>query len=51
MVGIASESDYVPELDLLVVQLFMSCSLAIGPAAVAVLAALPATGRWIAARP
>lgn len=51
LVRVAAETDRVPELDILVLQLFMSVSFAFGPAAVAVLAAVPATGRWIAARP
>ncbi|MFI5715947.1 hypothetical protein [Nocardia sp. NPDC051750] len=49
--GELTESDHVPELGLLVLQLFMSAALAFVPAAAAVLAALPATGRWIDARP
>lgn len=47
----ASSTDHVPDIDLLALQLVMSTTFAIGPAAVAVLAALPATGRWVDARP
>ncbi|WP_280401188.1 hypothetical protein [Nocardia carnea] len=51
VVRVAGEIDGVPELDILLLQLFVSASAAFGPAAAAVLAAQPATGRWIAARP
>lgn len=51
VVGVASESHYVPEAELLVAQLMLSAAFAVGPAAVTVLASLPATGRWIAGRP
>lgn len=46
-VGLAGESDYVPEADLLILQLILSAAFAAGPATVLVLASLPATGRWI----
>ncbi|MGI5219636.1 hypothetical protein [Nocardia sp. CA-290969] len=50
LVRMAIEINRISELDILVLQLFVSGSMAFGPAAAGVLAALPTTGRWIAAR-